>query len=307
MTSRKPKELLTKLQMAAYTGGSLANVCWSPDTTDRIADHVSPHVHSFYEIVFIESGSGSHIVNGDRVDVGPGDLFLLGPGSSHDPLRLETAAIWVFIFNSQALDVDSWEGAIHAMKAQPLDTAHSLLRAVHADEKRHLRWHISESDRPMIASLLRRIKDENVGKRHDWEKLIKLTLELLLIELERRRVAERSDKAGMGHPIVALTMDFIDANFRKPIGLRDIAKHVGRSPAYLTNLVTSYTGRPVMAWLIDRRLVEARTLILTSSQSVREVSESVGYLSQSHFSQMFRRKYGDSPTNWRGKLLRNPA
>ncbi len=304
MKIRKKEPPLTKFQMAPYTDGALANVCWSPDTTDRISDKVGPHVHSFYEIVFIESGSGSHVINGERIEAGPGQLFLLGPGSSHDPVLLQTAAIWVFIFNAHALDAEGWEGAIHTTSGRTLDAAYSLLRAVHADERRHLAFRIPAGGRPGLSAVLRRMQGGNASRRARGGGGVKATRDLLLIDLLRRHDARRPAEVGQRHPMVARAMDFIDDNFRRAIGLLDIAKHVGRSPAYLTNLVSCHTGRPVMAWLSDRRLVEARNLILTSPKSVQEVSEAVGYENISHFSHMFKRKYGDSPANWRGKIQR---
>jgi mannose-6-phosphate isomerase-like protein (cupin superfamily) len=114
MKDAKSRLTIEKLRMGAYTDGSLANVCWSPDTEDLIADKIGPHVHSFYEVVFIESGYGRHTINGDRIEVSPGQLYVLAPGTSHDPTQLQSASIWVFIFNLQVLDAQGWGGSVFA-------------------------------------------------------------------------------------------------------------------------------------------------------------------------------------------------
>ncbi len=303
MKKTKRQIAIQKLRMAAYTDGSLANVCWSPDTKDLIADKIKPHVHSFYEVVFIESGYGRHTINGDPIEVGPGQLFILAPGTSHDPVKLQTASIWVFIFNLQVLDAQGWGGSVFASCGQALGAAHSLLRAVHAEEKQHLVFNIPAVERLGISNLLKRIQGENAEKHTGWEEMVNSFLNLLLIDLMRRLLKNPFLKVRQPHPVVAHAMDFIDLNFRDPILLRDIARHADRSPAYLTSLVNCHTGRPAMAWLSDRRLFEARKLLITSSKSVQQISEAVGYDNKRHVSDMFKRKYGDSPMNWRTRFV----
>jgi len=294
---------MQKLRMGVYADGSLANVCWSPDTEDLIADKVRPHLHSFYEVVFVESGFGHHMVNGHHIEVSPGQLFILAPGSTHDPRQLQSASIWVFIFNLQVLDAQGWGGAVFSSGGKALGAAHSLLRAVHAEEKQYLVFNIPAGERAGISVLFKRIKEENAEKHDGWEETINSCLNLLLIDLMRRHLKIPVLKARQPHPVVAHAMDFIDLNFRSPILLKDIAKHVDRSPAYLTSLVNIRTGRPAMAWLSDRRLFAARNLLLTSSKSVQQISAAVGYDNMRHFSSMFKRKYGDSPMSWRTGLL----
>ena len=303
MKDAKSRLTIEKLRMGAYTDGSLANVCWSPDTEDLIADKIGPHVHSFYEVVFIESGYGRHTINGDRIEVSPGQLYVLAPGTSHDPTQLQSASIWVFIFNLQVLDAQGWGGSVFASGRQALGAAHSLLRAVHAEEKQHLMFQIPARDHAGISILLKRIKEENAEKHNGWEEMVNSCLNMLLINLLRRHLKNPHFKGRHPHPVVAHAMDFIDLNFRDPILLKDIARHADRSPAYLTSLVNRHTGRPAIAWLSDRRLFEARNLLLNSSKSIQQVSEAVGYNNMRHFSSMFKRKHGDSPMSWREGLL----
>lgn len=162
---------------------------------------------------------------GDPIEVGPGQLFILAPGTSHDPVKLQTASIWVFIFNLQVLDAQGWGGSVFASCGQALGAAHSLLRAVHAEEKQHLVFNIPAVERLGISNLLKRIKEENAEKHTGWEEMVNSFLNLLLIDLMRRLLKNPFLKVLQPHPVVAHAMDFIDLNFRNPILLRDIAGH----------------------------------------------------------------------------------
>ncbi|WP_416672662.1 response regulator transcription factor [Egbenema bharatensis] len=92
---------------------------------------------------------------------------------------------------------------------------------------------------------------------------------------------------------------FIESHYHQSIGLSDVAQAVGYSPAYLTNLVQAQTGRTVKRWIIERRMAQARTLLTTTAQSVRQVAESVGYSDTSYFVRQFRQMHGTSPHAWR--------
>jgi YesN/AraC family two-component response regulator len=93
--------------------------------------------------------------------------------------------------------------------------------------------------------------------------------------------------------------DYIEKNFRASIGLREVAQAVGYSPAYLTEWVGRLTGKTVLTWIITYRLREACRLLRSTTLSIAEVAQAVGYADPSPFSRIFRREYGQSPQAWR--------
>ncbi|MBW4663225.1 MAG: response regulator [Chroococcus sp. CMT-3BRIN-NPC107] len=92
---------------------------------------------------------------------------------------------------------------------------------------------------------------------------------------------------------------FIEANYNQPITLCDVAQAVGYSPAYLTNRVGSQTGYTVNRWIVERRMVEARTLLQNTDQSVEQIANALGYQNTCHFSRQFRQHHGAPPQAWR--------
>ncbi|MGG6239965.1 response regulator [Nodosilinea sp. AN01ver1] len=100
-------------------------------------------------------------------------------------------------------------------------------------------------------------------------------------------------------PKLASVFDFIEAHYHRPISLNDVAQQVGYSPAYLTNLVQSHTGRTIKQWIIERRIAQAKTLLTTTDQSVRHIAETTGYSDASYFTRQFRQFHGVSPQAWR--------
>lgn len=68
---------------------------------------------------------------------------------------------------------------------------------------------------------------------------------------------------------------------------------------YLTDLVRRETGRTVLNWILERRMAEARCLLLETARSVNQIAEAVGYLDTGYFIRLFRRSNGKTPQAWR--------
>lgn len=100
-------------------------------------------------------------------------------------------------------------------------------------------------------------------------------------------------------PQVSDVFRFIEANYQRQIALNDVAQAVGYSPAYLTNLVRQQTGKSVHRWIVDRRMAQARRLLLETKQAVNQIATEVGYQDACNFSRYFRLLHGSSPQAWR--------
>ncbi|MFB2934493.1 helix-turn-helix domain-containing protein [Aerosakkonemataceae cyanobacterium BLCC-F154] len=92
---------------------------------------------------------------------------------------------------------------------------------------------------------------------------------------------------------------FIEANYQKPIGLNEIAKSFGYSPSYLTSLVRRLTGQTVYQWIVERRMFQARHLLLETDLAVRQIAKAVGYIDTGHFVKHFRQLHQHPPNTWR--------
>lgn len=99
--------------------------------------------------------------------------------------------------------------------------------------------------------------------------------------------------------LMSSVFHFIETHYQHSISLREVAEAVGRSPAYLTDLVRRETGKTVLSWIVERRMAEARRLLLETNQSVEQIAEAVGYFDRRHFSRQFLRLHNAAPQAWR--------
>jgi AraC family transcriptional regulator len=93
--------------------------------------------------------------------------------------------------------------------------------------------------------------------------------------------------------------DHVDQNLGDDISLADMAALARLSPFHFARAFKETTGRSPHVWLTGKRMEKARELIETSALSILEVAIAVGYESQSHFGQVFRKWAGISPAELR--------
>jgi AraC family transcriptional regulator len=58
-------------------------------------------------------------------------------------------------------------------------------------------------------------------------------------------------------------------------------------------------GMPARSWILQRRIELAEGLMLTKDASLSEIALSCGMSDQSHFTRVFRRLVGETPSSWR--------
>jgi AraC-like DNA-binding protein len=96
--------------------------------------------------------------------------------------------------------------------------------------------------------------------------------------------------------------EYIEHHYRERISLRDVAAALGYSRSHLTNLVRISTGKPLNAWIIERRIAAAQEHLADPYATVAEVASAVGFGDTAHFSRKFRHLVGMTPSEWRRRL-----
>ncbi|MBH8552326.1 response regulator [Nostocaceae cyanobacterium CENA357] len=92
---------------------------------------------------------------------------------------------------------------------------------------------------------------------------------------------------------------YIEENYHQQINLSDVAQAVGYSHAYLTNLVKRQTQRSVHDWIVERRMTEARYLLINTDETVNRIATKVGYVDAGYFIRLFRQIHKLPPKEWR--------
>jgi AraC-like DNA-binding protein len=261
-----------------------------------------PHSHRFLEIVFVEDGRGAHVVEGKRMLVGPGDVFALAPGQSHDPDELDSTIHWILAFELRFLFEGRDERELFVSCPDEVVLLCFLRRP---EDGVHLRLP-PETARAWVGCL-ERLERELERRELGYVSAAKGLIELLLVDLARMVEPYIPDVATKQRPQLARVFRVIEEHFRTPLKLGDLARAAGLSSAYLTTLLKRQTGRSAGEWLTARRMAEARRLLSETSSGVKTIGYEVGYADSSHFIEVFSKEHGLTPKAWReGEIARKP-
>lgn len=85
---------------------------------------------------------------------------------------------------------------------------------------------------------------------------------------------------------------YIETNFRKGVGLEEIAEACGVSRFHMCRGFAAATGYPVMDYLRGRRLTEAARQLAAGAPNILEVALDAGYGSHEAFTRAFRDRFG---------------
>lgn len=90
----------------------------------------------------------------------------------------------------------------------------------------------------------------------------------------------------------------VEENYTSPISLEELAYLSGRSlSSFKRDFQSIYNTTPAK-WIREKRLSKACQLLQASQMSVADVAYSLGFENPTHFSRIFKQRYGSSPISF---------
>ena len=103
-------------------------------------------------------------------------------------------------------------------------------------------------------------------------------------------------------PLVQKARDYIEKNKTEPLSLSAVARAAGASVFHFCKVFRKSTGIKFTDYVARVRLEDARTQLLNPNRRISEVAYDVGFQSLTQFNRMFKRVFGQSPTEFRARL-----
>ncbi|MFC0212993.1 helix-turn-helix domain-containing protein [Paenibacillus chartarius] len=114
-----------------------------------------------------------------------------------------------------------------------------------------------------------------------------------------KRIAEAStSKDNQNRTIIKKALTLMEGEYDKAT-LHSVAEKVYITPAYLSTLFKTNTGVTFIEHLTEIRIAKAKKLLKQTQLKNYEVAEKVGYQDSRYFSQIFKKKVGLSPSEFR--------
>ncbi len=123
------------------------------------------------------------------------------------------------------------------------------------------------------------------------------------LRVATKRVVSRESTSFIS-PSVALVenaMSFIRAYANDRITPEDVVRHLGVSRRLAELRFGECRGETIRKALENERLNTAKHLLETTGRAVARITTQAGFKSPAHFSRLFRKRFGKSPSEWRGE------
>lgn len=102
---------------------------------------------------------------------------------------------------------------------------------------------------------------------------------------------------------VSAAVAYINEHFRYPISLQDLSEHTSVSPFYFSRMFRRETGYTPHQYVINTRLANAKFLLRTTEDPVKDIAIRTGWNSESTFCSAFRKNTGQTPSLYRKRRL----
>ncbi len=112
-------------------------------------------------------------------------------------------------------------------------------------------------------------------------------------------IAADSVAAGLPARRVRRVTEHIEQNLDKPLPLTELAAVVYTSRFHFARLFRRSTGYPPHRFVIRQRIARACEFLARSELTIAEISRRVGFRTPSHFTTVFRRVSGVTPSGYR--------
>ena len=99
-------------------------------------------------------------------------------------------------------------------------------------------------------------------------------------------------------------INYIDANYDKPITLAEVARASHLSASRLAHIFKEQMGITIMDYVTSVRIERAKQLLLATQQNCTEICFEVGYNNQSYFTRIFKELVGLTPHQFRSRNKR---
>lgn len=307
---RKSKAIANRA--AAVTRDLLSRMAISPDWQQKKVLRCSERPSQIAVSLWVHDGD-SH---GECEQTMPRDAYTVG-------ILLDDTHVCLDVDAQRVIDATLEAGTCYV--SRPSETVRVTCprgyRALHLSIPSHLLWINADTDNacavlegrsigPMknglLLQLARTLTDmvDNGQNAPFAEQIVGMLVDCIRqLRAENATIARISRKTTLPHWRLQRVNNYVKANLSESVSLADMANAAGLSPMHFAAQFRAVTGYRPHHYLLLCRLERAKELMLDVSRSMLDVALDVGFQTQAHFTTVFKRLTGKTPSAWRDQML----
>ncbi|WP_308634576.1 helix-turn-helix domain-containing protein [Paenibacillus silvisoli] len=237
------------------------------------------YVPDFNKLYFIVEGEGWLKVDGQEMHPAPGELCLMPAFTQQSysvlPGKRPFLKYWChFTASIGPFDLFQWIGVplqITIADQEEMTALFKLLVSLRAS-----------------SSIVSRLREKSV-----MLEIIARYLEHVPITILQHRSEELKR--------IQFIQEYIDSHMAESVRVEDMAKAAHLHPNYFIAYFKKHFGVPPLKYVSRKRVDKAKILLATTTSSIKEIADQIGFKETNHFAKFFRKETGQSPTEYRAQ------
>jgi len=258
------------------------------------ASITTPHKHNFYLAVLFTKGRGTHEIDFESYPIRPGSVFLLNPGLTHNWAFTEPVDGYIFFHTQSFYEATYTNRNLNNFPFyfSPQNSPHIFLENTEFTVIKNY-----------FISVLKTYKSNHLMKQQRLCSLIDLIyidLTQMSLKKDMSTIIQSRNYALKLHQLEQL----IEDNYLSEKSPKAYARMMNITTKHLNRITRSMLEKTTSDLILERVTLEARRLLIYSTNNFTEIARSLGYEDYAYFSRLFKNKSGYSPSAFQKKYIR---
>ena len=252
----------------------------------RKCDFLVPHRKDYYFMAFIKKGGSRHWIDMTAYTIKPNKFYFTIPEQVHLKEQGALLSGIMMSFTKDFLALDENRSLRNLPIIQNPHHGHEL--------------DLNKNDQLFVEDILEKIYLEYHAKG-EWQRNMLLAyMEVLLIYLSRLYTGQFSQpKESPDRQLLKKYLSHIEESYSEFHEVAAYADRMNLSAGHLSEFVKKQSGKPAIAHIHERLILEAKRMLLHSDDSIKEIAFQLGFEDASYFNKFFKRLTLQTPLQYR--------
>ena len=257
---------------------------------------ITPHRHDYQTIIWTQSGTGQHLVDGQMIQLNPNTFCMIAKGQVHQFVEIDpNFALTSIRFNDAFLPERTF-GQTWSYRATLFNNPISYNQTLS----------VPTNEIAEMESVLQLMKTEHKRtesfQQGDSLRLLLQFLLLRIARLQQESICVLSNVDDAEYDVYQNFVTVLEKQFHEQHSVDYYTDVINVSASNLSKLTKRILGKSAKQVILDRINLEAKRFLQFSDLPVKEIAFTLGYNSPYQFSHAFKNYNQTSPSEYRKQI-----
>lgn len=253
-----------------------------------------PHLHNFFEILYVEKGSLYHSVNAKEEELmKEGDFIFIDIGTIHNYTAIDDVSVINIVFTPDLFIPGMQDCASvselfkkYKLNLEPLMISFPINTVMHDTDKTAL-------------NMIYFLREKSEHPQSLSSTIIRYGLISLLMHITEPELQDRPHLSNITEALLKL----VDNNYAEPNLLTRATSELNYTASYISAIFKKDFGITFTDYLMQYRINIAKQLLRTTDMSITDISASVGYSDVKFFRELFKKHTNMTPRQYKNSTV----